>query len=227
MASQGEPLPGEGRGERERSRAPIAMPEQVAAIAENMTERYWLMVLLAAYCSLRFGELAGLRRSRVDILHQTIRVEESAVELRDGSTIFGEPKTAPGRRLVAFLAELVPLIETHLAEHVQAAPDSLVFTSRDGLPLRRTKFRPYWSEACKKAEIAGLHFHDLRGSGAMWAATAGATVRELMSRLGHATPAVALRYQHATLERDRVIADRLGALMTVVEAAGVANQGWA
>ena len=116
-----------------------------------------------------------------------------------------------GRRVVAFPVELVPMIEAHLADHVQAAPDSLVFTSREGLPLRRTKFRPHWADACEKAEIVGLHFHDLRGSGATWAATAGATVRELMSRLGHATPAVALRYQHATVERDKAIADRLGA----------------
>jgi integrase len=123
-------------------------------------------VIKAIYCSLRFGELAGLRRARIDILHRTIRIDESAVELRDGSTIFGEPKTAAGRRLVAFPAELVPMIEGHLAEHVQASPDSLVFTSRDGLPLRRTKFRPYWADACKRAEITGLHFHDLRGSGA-------------------------------------------------------------
>jgi integrase len=62
----------------------------------------------------------------------------------------------------------------------------------------------------QQSQDHGLHFHDLRGSGATWAATAGATVRELMSRLGHVTSAVALRYQHATLERDRAIADRLG-----------------
>jgi integrase len=179
----------------------------------NMTDRYQLMVLLAAYCSLRLGELAGLRRARIDLLHRTIHVEESAVELRNGSTIFGEPKTAAGRRVVAFPTELVPMIEDHLAQHVPAAPDSHVFTSRDGLPLRRTKFPPYWADACGKAEIVGLHFHDLRGSGATCAATAGATVRELMSRLGHATPAVALRYQHATLERDRAIAEKLGILL--------------
>ena len=63
-----------------------------------------------------------------------------------------------------------------------------------------------------------LHFHDLRGSGATWAAIAGATVRELMARLGHSTPEIALRYQHATRERDRAIADKLGALLSAVEA---------
>jgi len=38
-----------------------------------------------------------------------------------------------------------------------------------------------------------------------------------MARLGHTTPAVAMRYQHATAERDQAIADRLGALMRAVD----------
>ena len=68
------------------------------------------------------------------------------------------------------------------------------------------------------SRVEGLHFHDLRGSGATWAATAGTTVRELMARLGHKTERMAIRYQHATLERDQAIADKLGALMRAVEA---------
>lgn len=202
-----------GAGRETSPERPIAMPDVVGRIAENMTDRYRPMVLLAAYCSLRFGELAGLRRARIDLLHRTITIEEQAVELGDGSTIFGPPKSAAGRRVVAFPGELVPMIEQHLKVYVLAAPDSLIFTSREGRPLRRTKFRPHWADACQRSEVTELHFHDLRGSGATWAATAGATVRELMGRLGHATPAMALRYQHATLERDQAIADRLGVLL--------------
>ena len=37
--------------------------------------------------------------------------------------------------------------------------------------------------------------------------------RELMYRMGHASPAAALRYQHATEQRDRVIAQALGELI--------------
>jgi integrase len=178
------------------------------------------MVLLAAYCSLRFGELAGLRRHRVDLLHKVIRVEECAVELKNGSVIFGPPKTDAGVRTVAVPDDLVAMLEDHLAEHVDRARAALVFTSPEGHALRRTKFRSRWLAACEKAGIEGLHFHDLRGSGATWAATTGATVAELMSRLGHSTAAVAMRYQHATAERDRAIADRLGELMRAAESAG-------
>jgi integrase len=208
-----------GAGRAQTAERPVAMPDQVARIAVAIDERYRVMVLLGAYCSLRLGELAGLRRRRIDVLHRRIAVEEQAVELAGGRVVFGAPKTAAGRRFVAVPAELVELLEDHLAEFVGPEVDALVFTSPEGHPLRRTKFRARWAAACKTAGIAGLHFHDLRGSGATWAATSGATVREVMGRLGHTTPTMALRYQHATLERDQAIAERLGALLRAVDAA--------
>ena len=118
-----------------------------------------------------------------------------------------------------FPPQLVPVMEDHLERFAGPSPDALVFTSPEGHPLRRTKFRNHWIKACEKAGIVDVHFHDLRGSGATWAATTGATVRELMARLGHTTAVMALRYQHATRERDKVIADRLGALDGAAEAA--------
>lgn len=39
------------------------------------------------------------------------------------------------------------------------------------------------------------------------AAMTGATTKQLMHRLGHASPAAALRYQHATAKRDEKIAE--------------------
>jgi integrase len=208
-----------GAGREQAPERPIAMPGDVAAIAAAIEPRYRAMVLLGAYCSLRFGELAGLRRQRVDLLHRTIVVEEQGVELAGGHVVFGPPKTGAGRRVVAVPAELITVLEPHLAEYVGPEPDALVFTSPEGQPVRRTKFRLRWVAACAAAGVEPIHFHDLRGSGATWAATAGATVRELMTRLGHTTPTVALRYQHATLERDQAIAERLGALMRSVETA--------
>jgi len=207
-----------GAGREETPERPIAMPEEVLKIAKAIGARYEAMVLLAAWCGLRFGELAGLRRARVDLLHRTVSIEENAVELSSGRTIFGPPKTDAGRRIVSIPAELVPALEAHLSEHVDPEPDALVFTSPEGLPLRRTKFRTRWIAKCEEVGITGLHFHDLRGSGATWAAHAGATVAELMARLGHTTPNMAMRYQHATAERDRALSDRLGALMRAVEA---------
>jgi integrase len=187
-------------------------------LAGEIDARYSVMVLLAAYCSLRFGELAGLRRARIDLLHRAITVEEQAVELGGGKVVFGPPKTAAGRRLVAVPVELADLLEAQLEQYTATEAEALVFTSPEGHPLRRTKFRPRWAAACAAGGVSGVHFHDLRGSGATWAATTGATVRELMARVGHTTPSVAIRYQDATVERDHAIAEKLGALLRAADA---------
>lgn len=64
------------------------------------------------------------------------------------------------------------------------------------------------------SHVDELHLHDLRHYGATLAAQAGATTKELMARLGHASPAAALRYQHATAERDQALADRMNDMIT-------------
>ena len=48
--------------------------------------------------------------------------------------------------------------------------------------------------------------------GAVLAAQSGATLKELMARLGHSTPDAALLYQHASEERDQLLARRLSEL---------------
>lgn len=64
-----------------------------------------------------------------------------------------------------------------------------------------------WAECDEK--------HDLRHSGLTWAAASRASVVELMRRGGHANPRAALRYQHATEDRDQAIADALAGLAKV------------
>lgn len=59
-----------------------------------------------------------------------------------------------------------------------------------------------------------LRFHNLRHTGAVLAAQSGATLAELMGRLGHSTPGAALRYQHAAEGRDMELARRLSAMVT-------------
>ncbi len=49
----------------------------------------------------------------------------------------------------------------------------------------------------------------------MLAAATGATLAELMARLGHSTVSAAMRYQHAAADRDKAIAEALSGLATV------------
>jgi integrase len=184
---------------------------EVEALADAVAERYKAMVLLAAWCSLRFGELAALRHHRFDLSCGELKVTETVTELVTGERFTGAPKTAAGRRTIAIPPHLIPIIEDHF-QTFGSGPDALLFPSPEGGYLRRHNFRQrVWVPALRATGLT-FRFHDLRHSGLTWAAASGATVAELMHRGGHSTAATAMRYQHATRERDQTIARALSGL---------------
>ena len=82
-----------------------------------------------------------------------------------------------------------------------------MFTSTEGGLLRRSNFnRRVWQPATRAADVERLRFHDLRHTSATLSIAAGASTRELMARMGHSSPAAALRYQHVLAGRDTAIA---------------------
>src|SRR5690606_36292652 len=92
------------------------------------------------------------------------------------------------------------------------APNGCVFVGVRGGRLRRSNFSNTWAQALKKAEpeVGAIHVHDLRHTGNTYAAESGASLAELMSRMGHSSTRAAQDYLHARRERDREIASSLG-----------------
>jgi integrase len=124
------------------------------------------------------------------------------------------PKSDAGIRDVAIPPHLLPAIEQHLAKHVGPEKDALLFPAAHGGHMApATLYRRFYA-ARDAAGRTDLRFHDLRHSGAVLAAATGATLAELMGRLGHSTPAAALRYQHVAGGRDKQIAALLSELAT-------------
>lgn len=70
-----------------------------------------------------------------------------------------------------------------------------------------------WHAATKRLGMEGFHVHDLRHTGNTLAAATGASTKELMARMGHASARAALIYQHATRDRDVVIATALDGMI--------------
>ena len=186
---------------------------QVWELADAVDARYRALVLMAGFTGLRRGELFGLTRRRIDLLHQTVTVVEQRLQLKDGTVLIGPPKTDAGRRTLSLPGPLVPEIDAHLAAFAQPGADGLVFTGEKGGPLRDHVWQAKWSEARAGVGLPKLHFHDLRHVANTLTAAAGASTRELMHRMGHVSPAAALRYQHATRDRDAAIAAALGDLI--------------
>jgi integrase len=57
--------------------------------------RYRALVLLAVFGSLRWGELAALRRCDIDIHARTVRIFRQLSEQRGGGFAFGSPSRTP------------------------------------------------------------------------------------------------------------------------------------
>ncbi|MDT0164210.1 tyrosine-type recombinase/integrase, partial [Actinotalea sp. AC32] len=203
---------GAGVTKRVRAIRPASLAELEALTAE-MPERLQAMVLLAAWCALRFGELVELRRGDVDLRRGVVRVRRGAVRV-DGQIVVGTPKSAAGVRDVAIPPHLVPVLQRHLDQHVGARRDALLFPAADGRNLSPNSLYWHFSTARAAAGRPDLRFHDLRHTGAVLAASTGATLAELMARLGHSTSVAAMKYQHASAARDRAIAEALSGLAT-------------
>lgn len=221
-------IPGASRARTKHKAEPASLAE-LAAIVEHMPERYRLAILLMSWCALRFGEMAELRRQDVDLRRNLLRIRRGVV-LVDRQRIVDTPKSSAGIRDVAIPPHLIPLVREHLEKHAERGTAGLLFpaahgghlsqSTLNGKPGRRriVKGRIVNESAtgfCRAREAAGrpdLRLHDLRHTGAVLAAQTGATLAELMARLGHSTPAAAMRYQHAARDRDTAIAAALSRL---------------
>jgi len=191
----------------------IATVDQVAAIANRVPPRYRALVLVAAFGGLRWGELVGLRRKRVDLERGTVTVAEQLLEV-NGAFSVGPPKSAAGRRTVTLPAVVVEALAEHLRRYTAKSPEAFVFLSSQGKHLRRSNFnRRVWQPAARAAGIEGLRVHDLRHTAGTLATAAGGSLREVMDRLGHSTTVAAVRYQHVMADQDAAIARELNRLI--------------
>jgi integrase len=200
-----------GAGVVKSRERPVATPDQIVALVDAINPRYRTAVLIAAWCGLRRGEIAGLRVADVDLRAGTITVRKNRVEplAAPKNAHDKEPKTDAGKRTIAIPPHVVPMVEQHLDEH---AGEQRFFVSRDGTPLRGNTLYQAFVRARAKVGLDEMTVHDLRHTGQTLAAQAGATMADLMRRLGHSSMAAARRYLHTVEGRDVEIAQALSDL---------------
>ena len=187
--------------------------QELETIVKELPPRYKLMALLAAWCAMRFGELAELRRGDIDLRTNRVKIRRAVVRA-EGEFIVGLPKSDAGIRDVAIPPHLLPAVEGHLTDFTGPGMDALLFPAADRSDQHMapsTLYRVYYP-AREAAGRKDLRWHDLRHTGAVLAAQTGAALAELMGRLGHTTRGAAMRYQHAAADRDAEIARRLSEL---------------
>lgn len=204
---------GAGVSRSQHRAEPATLPE-LTTIVEHMPDRLRLAVLVAAWCGLRQGEVLELRRKDVDQNRNVLRVRRAVAHVPGTGPVVGTPKSHAGIRDVSIPPHLLPEVERHLNAHVPPDRDSLLFPGQKGGHLAPSVLYRAFKPARDAAKRPELRFHDLRHTGATLAAATGATLAELMNRLGHSSVGASLRYQHAAKDRDAEIARLLSKMIT-------------
>jgi integrase len=213
--ARGVKLPRKGRGDHS-----YLSDEQVWALATQAGADRGVIVLVLAYCGLRWGELAGLHVADVDMLRRRIHVRRNAVDV-GGDVAVGTPKTHERRtvQLPRFLID--PLAAACRGK----GRDDIVFPAARGgyakPPGASTWFSGAVSRCVTAAETARAEErgsrperdpvtpvfprvtpHDLRHTAASLAVSAGANVKAVQKMLGHASAAMTLDTYADLFDRD-------------------------
>ncbi|QBI96537.1 integrase [Mycobacterium phage Whabigail7] len=190
-------------------------PQELDIVASEVFEHYRVAVYILAWTSLRFGELIELRRKDIDDDGETMKLRVRRGAARVGEKIVvGNTKTVRSKRPVTVPPHVAQMIREHMKDRTKMnkGPEALLVTTTQGNRLSKSAFTRSLKRGYAKLGRTDLRIHDLRAVGATLAAQSGATTKELMVRLGHTTPRMAMKYQMASEARDEEIARKMSEL---------------
>jgi integrase len=163
--------------------------EEITAVVAAMPDRYRAAAVLLAGSGLRIGELLGLRVADVDFLRRTVRVERQ--RLQTGK--IGPAKTGKSVRTVPLASVVTDVLAAHLAAYPSG---EWLFVTEGGEPLTYPVWQREWRPARAKAGTE-MSTHDFRHFFASALISAGLSVKQVQTVLGHQSAVVTLRtYAH-------------------------------
>lgn len=192
---------------------------ETVALAEAHPERYRALIYLAVDTGMRWSELVGLRRSRLDIRNRKVRVTEQLIRLETGEWLRKEPKTGASVRSITISSFTAGVLAEHLERFSATGLDGLVFPNRADNPLISSSFwNSVFSPALSRAGVS-CRFHDLRHTSVALAIAEGAHPKAIQTRMGHSSVNVTLdRYGHLFPELDEALAQSFGLRLAAAHA---------
>jgi integrase len=164
--------------------------DELWRLADHLKEpRDRLLVLVAGYCGLRWGELAALRWADVDLVKKTLRVGRAYSEEAPRGEM------SPVKDHQARTVPIPAVVSEELSRFgADQKPDRLVFPSAKSTPLRNRNFRRDVFDDAVDALDLDITPHNLRDTAASLAIQAGASVVAVARLLGHESAATTLNH---------------------------------
>ncbi len=218
------PVEGVERPQKQHREMAIITPREWRQIREYLESKgSWAVpaFTLLLTCGLRRSELVGLRWADLDLGRRLIHVQRSYHKLKGGQAVIRAPKSSRGRRLVAFDHHTASIMTDHRQHCVEQAgmlrrsmaDDDYVFARQDGTPWPPDAYSQLWRRTMAALGIK-CRLHDLRHSSASLLIAAGADVKLISARLGHASTAFTMdTYGHLLPGAQEEMAERLARML--------------
>lgn len=163
------------------------------------------IVLIAAWCGLRRGEIFALKWNDVDWDKGVLRVDESYCITEKHNYIDKLPKSRNGTREVIipdYLLSLLDGLRISQGKKSQSI-EQRIFT------MRPDSYSGYFADLVRDKKLPDIRFHDLRHYHASWLYAKGVPDQYAAQRLGHDIKILKGIYQHLGLDRQKEIDDNI------------------
>ena len=170
--------------------------------------QYFTLFTLLARTGLRIGEALALTWDDINLDEQTLTVNKNLVYPLNTNPYISTPKTKGSVRTIKLDDYTIRLLKKHkinrseiylMYKNYKRPDTNIVFHQHDGRWLRTNVVREYFKEICKRAGLPILSPHALRHSHAVHLLEAGANIKYVSERLGHASiKTTADTYLHVT-----------------------------
>jgi integrase len=176
---------------------------------------YYTLFYLALFTGMRRSEILGLHWSDIDLLGAQLSVRRSLHQVEDRSYIYSDTKTAKSKRTIALTPSTVIVLREYL-KGKEPLPDRLVFCHADGKPLRPLTVSRAWHNACVRAGVKVIRFHDARHTHATILLKQGIHPKIVQERLGHSNISTTLdTYSHVVPGLQELAAKAFDEVITV------------
>lgn len=170
--------------------------------------QYYVLFSLLARTGLRIGEALALTWDDIDLDEKKLTVNKTLVYPLNSTPYLSTPKSKKSDRVVKLDDATMKLMKRHKInqkevylryKNYKATTENIIFHQQDGRWLRTNVVREYFKAVCKRASLPILSPHALRHTHAVHLLEAGANIKYVSERLGHASVKVtADTYLHIT-----------------------------
>ena len=186
---------------------------------EQMPIIFYTYMRLSIYTGARRGELLALKRSDVNFINKTMKINKAYSRSKLKKYDVSSPKTRASIRTITIDEETIKILKTwkkYQISHIKVTNlNDIVFSSVNGTYLNVDKPRKWMLKIIKKNDLQRIRLHDLRHTHASLCFEAGMDIKDVQYRLGHADIKTTLNiYVHVTNNKEIESANKFANFMS-------------